>query len=178
MSACPLHHRPFSGAGKNGKLTNGYLGSAVASMSSTDAANPAATLDKEIEQSVRELCAEGYSAYDNGDTKTALRQFYRAWTLLPKPQSQWEAAGWVLTAIGDTYFAQRNWSSGIEALRSATHCPGARGNPFIHLRLGQCLYESGELDLARNEFLRVKDHGGGELLTKEDNKYRELLETN
>jgi len=36
------------------------------------------------------------------DFKSALRLFYQAWLKVPKLQMQWDEAGWMLTAIGDT----------------------------------------------------------------------------
>lgn len=132
------------------------------------------TLDITIATKTREICQQGYQLYDSGDIKSALRQFYSAWTLLPKPQAQWEEAGWILTALGDAYFAKGDFESGREALSSALHCPKAPGNPFIHLRLGQCLFELGEFNDAQTHFQRVREGGGAELFAKEPRKYRNL----
>ena len=129
------------------------------------------TLDNQTKEQIRLLCEQGYSYFDQGDIKLAIRQFYSAWTLLPKPQTDWEQAGWVLTALGDAYFAKGDFSSGREALISALHCPKAEGNPVIHLRLGQCEYELGDLEQARQQFLLSKQNGGEQLFANEDPKY-------
>lgn len=115
-----------------------------------------------VARRLRELCREGYQAYDADDHERALRQFYTAWTLLPKPQSDHPEAGWVLTAIGDCYWAKGDWQPGIEALRSALHCAKAATNPFIHLRLAQCLDGAGEQKAARHHFREALTHGGRE----------------
>ncbi len=133
------------------------------------------TLDVTIATKAREICQQGYLLFDDGDIKSALRQFYSAWTLLPKPQTQWEEAGWILAALGDAYFTKGYFESGREALSSALHCPKASGNPFIHLRLGQCLFELGELNDAQTHFQRVGEGGGAELFAKEPLKYQNLL---
>ena len=135
----------------------------------------APSLDRKIAGQARKLCQQGYELFDQGDIKAAIRRFYQAWALLPKPQTQWQEAGWVLTALGDAYFAKGDYSSGREALSSALHCPNALGNPTIHLRLGQCLYELGETGSAYQQFLRVREQGGAELFEKEDDKYMALL---
>src|SRR5690606_29571554 len=109
---------------------------------------------------VRDLCREGYQSYDAADYEQALRRFYTAWTLLPKPQAEFEQAGWVLTAIGDSYYRKREWQHGIEALSSALHCRGAAGNPFIHLRLGQCMRVAGDRKKAQEDYLLATEHGG------------------
>lgn len=132
---------------------------------------PPEELKPAISEKVLELCQQGYTLYDRGDIKTALRRFYSAWNLLPKPQTNWQEAGWVLTAIGDAYFAKGDHESGKQALLSALHCPLANGNPVIHLRLGQCLFELKEYTAAKQQFGEVITQGSLTLLKKEDPKY-------
>ncbi|WP_101760358.1 tol-pal system YbgF family protein [Oceanicoccus sp. KOV_DT_Chl] len=133
--------------------------------------NSSTLLDPEIDKNIRQLCEQGYLHFDQGDTKAAIRTFYSAWTLLPKPQTEWEQAGWILTALGDAYFAKGDFNSGREALSSALHCPKAAGNPVIHLRLGQCEFELGALDNAQQQFELVKQNGGNQLFAQVDPKY-------
>lgn len=142
----------------------------------TETITPKPTLDPTAAEKILKLCQLGYQLFDEGDTKTALRRFYSAWNLLPKPQTQWEQAGWILTAMGDTYFAKGDFNNGKESLLSALHCPKALGNPIIHLRLGQCLFELGEVTLAQQQFQQVRQYGGEELIDKVDDKYRTLLD--
>ena len=130
-----------------------------------------------IDSKIRLLCQEGYECFDARDLKAAIRKFYSAWTLLPKPQTDWEQAGWILTALGDAYFIKGDYDNGCEALSSALHCPNAKGNPIIHLRLGQCYFELGELDRAQEQFQWVKQQGAEDLFAKEHNKYLQLLLT-
>lgn len=131
-------------------------------------------LDTAIASKTRLLCQQGYALFDRGDIKTAIRQFYSAWTLLPKPQTQWQEAGWILTALGDAYLAKGEYQNGKEALSSALHCPNAYGNPVIHLKLGQCLFELDDSRGAKQQFELVQANGGQTLLDREDPKYSEL----
>ena len=133
-----------------------------------------AELDAALSKQVREICQQGYQLFDQGDLSGAIRLFYSAWTRLPKPQTQWQEAGWVLTALGDGYFAKGDYESGRHALLSALHCPRAEGNPFIHLRLGQCYFELGDREAARQQFDRVRDNGGAELFDREPSQYGSL----
>ena len=128
-------------------------------------------LDRAIADKTRDLCQQGYELFDAGDIKTAIRRFYSAWTMIPKPQTQWQEAGWILTALGDAYFTKGDFDNGREALSSALHCPKAMGNPIIHLRLGQCLFELNEQEKAAQQFELVRNHGGEALINKEDPKY-------
>jgi hypothetical protein len=66
---------------------------------------------------------------------------WRAWDLLPEPKTEWEAATWILAAVGDANFLGADYVAGRDNLATAMHCPGAIGNPFMHLRLGQCQFE-------------------------------------
>ena len=138
--------------------------------------NPKQPLPAEVTDKIRDLCQQGYQSFDSEDHKTAIRHFFSAWTLLPKPQTQWQEAGWVLTALGDAYFAKSDFQNGEQALLSALHCPDAKGNPIIHLRLGQCLYELGNTEAARLQFQHAIDSGGKALFEREDEKYIRAME--
>lgn len=122
-------------------------------------------------QLIRQLCAKGYEHYDTGDYKTALRSFYQAWLHIPKPQTDWEAAGWVLTAIGDSYFRAAQYQQGSEALESALCCPEMTNSPFIHLRLGQCQWELQLFDQAQKSLLRAHELAQLDIFSTEDRKY-------
>lgn len=128
-------------------------------------------LDETLIKKVKVLCAEGYRLYDSSDHKEALRLFYKAWTALPKPQTEYEEAGWVLTAIGDCYFQTGQWEQGRESLSSALLCPNMKSNPFIHLRLGQCLYELDQLEKACQHLEQAYLNGGSKLFQNETPKY-------
>lgn len=129
------------------------------------------SLDPSLIRKIKALCAEGYRLYDQEVFKDALRRFYQAWTLIPKPQTDNIEAGWVLTAIGDCYFRSGQWDQGRESLASALRCPGMMGNPFIHLRLGQCLYELGIQDSATEHLELAYINAGSKLFQNEAPKY-------
>ncbi len=128
-------------------------------------------LPQEIEEKIRQYYGLGYEHYDHYRFKEALRNFYRAWILVPKPQTRYEMAGWILTALGDCYFRMRNYQSGREALRSAIHCPNSLRNPFVHLRLGQCFYELNQRQHAYREFKLAIELGGLDIFAHETVKY-------
>lgn len=129
------------------------------------------SLDPTLIRKIKALCAEGYRLYDQQAYKDALRLFYKAWTLFPKPQTDNPEAGWVLTAIGDSYFRSGQWEQGRESLASALRCPHMAGNPFIHLRLGQCLYELDKREVAIEHLELAYLNGGSKLFQNEAPKY-------
>lgn len=51
------------------------------------------------------------------------------------------------------------------------HCPNAIGNPFLHLRLGQCQFELEALDRAADELMRAYMGGGAEVFQDQEPKY-------
>jgi tetratricopeptide (TPR) repeat protein len=129
-----------------------------------------------LTQKIRQLCADGYKHYDVGDFKPALRLFYQAWLALPKPQKEWNEAGWVLTAIGDAYFRLGQYEPGRVALQSALCCPGTENSPFAHMRLGQCLWELGSIGEARAALYHAYDMAQMDIFAAEDGKYRNAID--
>jgi tetratricopeptide (TPR) repeat protein len=136
----------------------------------------AVILDAKLVTKIRELCYQGYVEYDERDYRRALRTFYQAWLLVPKPQTDWREAGWVLTAIGDAYFRTHQYNQAVEALRSALLCPAAKQSPFIHLRIGQSLFEMGDDEKAHEMLQKAHSLGGGKVFAKEAPKYRRVLD--
>lgn len=136
-----------------------------------------AELDDKTHDTIKELCAEGDHHAEDGDYALALKLYWKAWDLLPEPQTDWEAATWILAAIGDASFLGGDFEAGRESFSNAMHCPNAIGNPFLHLRLGQCQFELGNLYRAADELTRALMGGGEEFLQDDDPKYWEFLKT-
>lgn len=114
---------------------------------------------------------------DASDLQGALREYHAAWQLLPEPKEDWEAATWILSAIGDAHFQSRDFAHAVSALSNALRCPDALGNPFIHLRLGESQFEVGNMERAKDELTRAYMGGGRELFQSEDAKYIQFLES-
>jgi hypothetical protein len=121
------------------------------------------------------LCSRGDESADQGDFSTALEKYWAAWDLLPETKTDWEAATWILTAIGDANFRSGDFEAGRANLSNAMRCPDAIGKPFIHLRLGQCQFETGNLKRAADELARAFLLEGLALFEDEDPKYIEWI---
>ena len=65
----------------------------------------------------------------------------------------------------------------MEALQYAMTCPGAVGNPFLHLRYGQVFLDLGEADHAAEELMRAYMGEGKEIFASEDSRYLDFLKT-
>lgn len=130
-----------------------------------------------LHRQITSLSSEGDRLAEAEQYADALAQYWTAWALLPEPKTNWEAATWLLAAIGDANFLSGDFKAGRDNLANAMHCPGAIGNPFLHMRLGQCQFELGNLDQAADELTRAYLIEGIDLFENEDSKYVHFLKT-
>lgn len=121
---------------------------------------------------VERLSSEGNEFADASDFQQALSRFQAAWQVLPEPRGSWSAGLWLLVSIGDMWFQLRRYPEGREALMTAMKFYAeAPGNPFIRLRLGQCMFELGENREAANWLAGAFISEGMRLFGGEDPKY-------
>jgi tetratricopeptide (TPR) repeat protein len=139
--------------------------------------SPALELDEKTYKTIQAHCAAGDQLTRAQRYREAIAEYNRAWELIPRPKNDWEAATWVLAAIADASYLGGYKTSAREALEYAMTCPGAIGNPFLHLRFGQVLFDAGEHDAAADELIRAYMGGGRELFAAEDPKYLAFLGT-
>jgi len=133
-------------------------------------------LSDETHERIQSLCKKGDVLAKQSKYPAALEQYWAAWDLLPEPRTDWEAATWILAAIGDANFLGGDFTAGRDNLSLAMHCPDAIGNPFLHLRLGQCQFELGNLERAGDELARAYMVAGKDIFEGED-KYFQFLKT-
>src|SRR5690348_8276377 len=122
-----------------------------------------AELNDDVYKRIESGCAKGDALAEKKRYSEALKQYWGAWELLPEPRTEWQAATWLLGAIGDANFLAGDFVAGRDNFSLAMHCPDAIGNPFLHLRLGQCQYELGDLDRAADELARAYAGAGSDI---------------
>ncbi|WP_458766293.1 tetratricopeptide repeat protein [Cupriavidus basilensis] len=137
----------------------------------------APSLDPSTHESIKQLCAAGDRLAKEQSYDDAVNEYSAAWMLLPDPKNEWEAATWILAAIADACFLGGYKTSAREALEYAMTCPGALGNPFLHMRLGQVLLDSNETGRAADELIRAYMGAGAEIFDSEDPRYLNFLKT-
>ena len=128
-----------------------------------------------VHEEIKRLCAEGDQHAERQSYPDALANYWAAWDLLPEPKTAWEAATWVLVAIGDANYLGGDYIAGRDNLLNAMRCPGAIGNPFVHFRLGQCQVELGNHERAADELMRAYMGAGREIFDQHDPKYFRFL---
>ncbi|OZI42625.1 hypothetical protein CEK29_12850 [Bordetella genomosp. 5] len=134
-------------------------------------------LDDALHEQIKTLCAQGDACVEAGELDDALDAYDEAWDLLPEPKQRWEAATWILVAIGDTCFMAGDETASAETFGLALQCPGGVGNPFIHLRLGQLAFDADQLDTAADELMRAYMGAGAEIFEGEAPEYLAFLKT-
>ena len=126
---------------------------------------------------IEDLCARGDEQARRGDYPNALKHYWMAWDLLPQPKTDSDTATWILGSIGDANFLCGDFKAGCDNLSQAMHCPNGIGNAFLHLRLGQCRYEVGNMERAADELTRAFMGEGEEIFSGENPKYLAFLKT-
>lgn len=134
-------------------------------------------LPNDVHDAVRCHCARGEDLSEGKKFREAIVEYNKAWALLPDPKGNWNASTWILAAIGDAAFSGGFTDLAKQAFDDVMLCPEALGNPFIHLRRGQILFDGGNLDAAADELMRAYMGGGPELFEAEAPKYLEFLST-
>lgn len=135
-------------------------------------------LNEKVYESVLKYSKEGDRLASKSKFKKAIKEYYHALELLPIPKEQWDAAIWLYTAIGDSYFLNEDFVKGLEAFLKASSCSHGEENPFILLRIGQCYYELGNIDEAENALFRAYILDGKKIFKSENKKYLKHLNKN
>jgi tetratricopeptide (TPR) repeat protein len=134
-------------------------------------------LNDETYANIRALCAKGDNLAESRQFELAFANYREALNLVPEPVEDWEATTWILAAIGDVYFLNDMFEKALGSFSDAVRCPGGLGNPFIHLRIGQCWFELGNRDRAVDELTRAYMGAGREIFENADPKYLQFLGT-
>lgn len=134
-------------------------------------------IDDKTHKKITSLSKKGDSLAEKGNYPDALSKYWEAFDLVPEPKTKWDASTWLFAAIGDANFLGGDFQAGVDNLSNGMHCPGAIGNPFLHLRLGQCQFELGNLDRAADELTRAYALEGKEIFAEDDPKYLDFLKT-
>jgi tetratricopeptide (TPR) repeat protein len=131
-------------------------------------------LDSALFKTIEAHCKQGDLHTEADAFDLALAEYEQAWALLPDPQRAWEAATWIKIAIADALFFAGRHAAAEEALDFALTCPGGLANPYLELRMGQVLFEQGEIGEAGECLANALEAAGEEIFDGEDDKYLAL----
>lgn len=131
----------------------------------------ALALDEETYGRIEARTGRANQLFSEGRYEPALAEFEAALAFVPPPAEEWEASAYALAGIADCLFHLGRYAEALPPLERAMQCPGAPGNPFFHLRLGQVHYQLGDLERAAAELMRAWRIGGTILFEGEDPQY-------
>nr|WP_199083205.1 tetratricopeptide repeat protein [Pedobacter sp. ASV19] len=117
---------------------------------------------------IDEYAGMGNDEMDNENYVHAIGWFNKALDIIPVPQENWEATGWLSAAVGDAYFNLGNYEKAIRYFEKSKLIYGAEGsNPFVLLRLGQCYFHLSKEEQAKECLLGAYMLEGKELFDDE-----------
>jgi hypothetical protein len=80
------------------------------------------------------------------------------------------------TALGDISFLLQSYEETVDYMYDAINCPDGFGNPFIYLRLGESLFETGgDVNRIKDYLMKAYMLAGTEIFEGEDEKYFEVI---
>ena len=132
-------------------------------------------LNDKVYDEIKKKCARGNELADSEQYQEALTEFSKALELLPKPDYMWEAATWLYGSIGDMYFQLNDYSASLDCFMKAQKCPDGMGNPFICVRIGECFFELGNIEKAKQYLMQAYMLEGEEIFLDADPKYLALI---
>lgn len=132
-------------------------------------------LDDKLYERIEELSEQGNEFADEEKYAEAKAKFKEAIELLPIPKTDWEAALWLYASIGDMCYMLNDYKECCDNMFDALNCPDGNGNPFVQLRLGQALYELGNMEKAKEHLLQAYMLDGEDIFEDQDKKYFDLI---
>ncbi|MCY6355882.1 tetratricopeptide repeat protein [Clostridium sp. ZS2-4] len=135
-------------------------------------------LDDKVYEKIVVLCKNGDECFYNVEIEKAIEYYEKALELVPEPKCDWETSTWIYSALGDCYFIMKQYEIAKKCFYDAVNCPGGIANPFILMRLGQCLYECGDKKGAKEYFIKTYMFEGYKIFSEQDEKYFALIKEN
>jgi tetratricopeptide (TPR) repeat protein len=127
---------------------------------------------------IEKLSEEGNNLVDKNDFDGAIAKFKQALELVPSPKNNFEASLWLYASIGDMYFLKEEFDDAAKHLYNALNFPDGQANAFVHLRLGQVLFELENEEKSLDHLLKAYMLEGEGIFDEEEDKYFEFLKLN
>lgn len=134
-------------------------------------------LSDEQSERIEDLSIRANELIESDDFDGAFKVIIEALEVVPAPRESYFESTWLYSTLGDIYYLTSDYTQALAAFTDAVQCPEGLGNPFIHLRLGECQFELGNFDKAADELMRAYMADGMEIFELEDPKYFEFLKT-
>lgn len=133
-------------------------------------------LENNLYNQIIKLSEEGDEYIDKDEFEKAVEKYQAALNMIPSPKYDWEASTWLYTALGDAFYLNSQYQEALNYFCEALKCDGGLANPFILLRMGQCFYETDNLNKAKEYLLQAYMLEGEEIFEEEDDKYTQFIQ--
>lgn len=137
-------------------------------------ADMASQLPPDVSEKIDALAEKGNALMENGAYESAASVFREGLDALPQPLEQWSATLWFLTSIGDAQWFLGEHHQALTTWQNAIRF-GGFGNPFVHLRRGQVLFELDRREESADELLRALLIAGEEIFEPEHDIYWDFI---
>ena len=134
------------------------------------------TLDEILFSEIQHCAAIATQHMQDRQAPEAQEQFLQALRHLPEPLGRWNAAGWLLLALGHVAVTRENWDMARQVLTDAMWSPGVFGNPWAHRLKGQVHLALEEQDRAADDLMRAYRACGPDILEGTDPACLALIE--
>ena len=124
---------------------------------------------------IEELAEEGNVLAEANNFDAAIMKYEQALAIVPQPKNEQEASLWLYASVGDMYFFKEEYETSAGNFYNALNCPDGQVNGFVHLRLGEDLFELGDKEKSLEHLLRAYMLEGKEIFADEEEKYFEFL---
>lgn len=132
--------------------------------------------DKKIAKKVEDLMEESEEYYENEDYSVFIDTYLKAWDIVPLPKEKYEESYHLAEGLAEGYLLVGNHKDSIKWAEIMGVCNLERADDgareFI---LGKMLFESGDLENAKEKFALAMIKSEGRAFVDEPKKYIELL---
>ena len=132
-------------------------------------------LDPELFQQIRSICEHAGSLVQMGEDEFAISKYYEALALVPDPKSDHSISTFIYTALGEEYFAAKDYAEAGKCFLKAHNCPNGSEIAQIKFRIGQCLEECGERKKAQDFLCEAYMLGSEDMFSKANPKYYKII---
>ena len=129
-------------------------------------------LDDALYEQITKHSDIGEHYFEDGKYRKALEEYKKAFELIPEPKTDWEASVWTLAAIGDSHYMLREFVSARGIFEQMLN-EYKEMNPFVLVRYGECLYETGDIEGARNYLVAAYELEGEDVF--DNDKYLKVI---
>lgn len=129
-------------------------------------------LDDALYEQITKHSDIGEHYFEDGKYRKALEEYKKAFDLIPEPKTDWEASVWTLAAIGDSHYMLREFVSARGIFEQMLN-EYKEMNPFVLVRYGECLYETGDIEGARKYLVAAYELEGEDVF--DNDKYLKVI---